>query len=328
MSRQTVRNALRRLGARGVIESRAGSGHFVRNPADSNRPPRNPERTTRQIGIICPPKLYLDEARQWRMLAGVQSRVSQEGYSLVISVSEKDSRTGFAPSYQHWLEDGEVEGYMGVSIPAGLQKELHESGRPALALGYVWEDIPLASVAVDFRAVYEKILKHLASCGHERVGAVLNLPDTRFTEKVSAGLRDGMAALGWEEGQVAVKRYHKNAYELVNAVRGLLNAPAPPTALILQGEDYFGAVAKYLEAEKISPPKDLHLFVTQSSTAINAAWAGRLGYFDFDYFKIGQAAGQRLLDLIAGIPPESLHQEILIGDIVDASAPAPEPATA
>lgn len=328
ISRQTVRNAIRLLTLRGVVESRAGSGHFVRHPRAADRPIRPSNRATRQIGLICPPKHYLDESRQWKMLGGIQSRISREGYSLLMSVTEKDARSGFTPCWQHWLEDDEAEGYIGASVTPAIQRRLYESGRPALAMGYVWEDIPLPCIAVDFHAVYERILRHLAACGHERVGAVLTLPDTLFTSNALCGLEASVKALGWQEGQLVVKRFNDNAYDLVSAVRSLLNAPRPPTALILQGENHFDALTRYFEAEKISVPGDLHLFMTQCSPAISATWAARLGYFDFDYFHIGQKVAQRLLDLIAGHPAEPLHQEILLGKIVDVGVPAAQAALA
>ncbi len=320
VSRQTMRNALAQLSLKGFIDSRAGAGHFVCNPDDIRRKSnaqKTSVRSTRQIGIICPPKYYLEDPSQWRTLMGIKSRISQEGYSLAMSVSQKDEKNGFLPSYQHWLADGDMEGYIGISVNAAMQRRLHECGYPALVMGYVWEDISLPSIAVDFRLAYENILAHLASAGHTRVVAMLNNPDTLFTNKVKEGVASGMKMLGWNDDQVVIRRHNDNAYDLVSSIRALIRSDEPPQALILQGEDHLDAVMRFFQIEKIRLPEDLHLIVAQLSDAPRAAYGDKLGFFNFDYLRIGQMIGQRVLDIIAGKQPATLHQEILLGEIID-----------
>lgn len=323
VSRQTVRNALAQLSTRGVLDSRAGAGHFVRLPGESGRPkPADGarKRSTRQIGLICPPKLYLEEPSQWRTLMGIKSRISREGYSLVMSVTQKDEKLGFYPSYQHWLEDGEVEGYIAISATAAIQRRLFDSGYPAMSMGYVWEDLPLPSIAVDFRKLYAEILHHIAGLGHTRVAATVIVPDSAFTRNVEAGLGDGVAALGWEEDAVIVRRFSDTAYDLVSSIRAIIRSPQRPGALILQGDNFLDEVMRFFEIEGIRIPEDLYVIAVQVDNPVAREYGNRVAYYDFDYLAIGRLVAQRMLEIIAGKTLEPLHQEILLGKIVDASA--------
>ncbi len=323
VSRQTMRNALAQLSLKGVIESRAGSGHFACSsdgPRRKANGEKNGARITRQIGVICPPKYYLNDPNQWKTLMGLKGRISQEGYSLAMSVSQKDEKNGFSPCYQHWLEDGDMAGYIGISVNPAMQRRLHESGYPSLVMGYVWEDIPLPSIAVDFRLVYENILEHLAREGHTRVVTMLNNPDTLFTSKVKEGIARGIQKLGWKEDQVVIRRYNDNAYDLVSSIRAVIRSDEPAPAIVLQGEDHLDAVMRFFEIEGVRLPDDCHVLVAQFSDTKRAAYGDKIVFFNFDYLWIGQMIGQRMLDIIAGKQPDPLHQEVLLGEIVDARA--------
>lgn len=317
VSRQTVRNALGFLSEKGLLDSRAGMGHYVRSRQNRTSRKIEGKRNTRQVGVICSPKQYLENPMQWKAFLGVKSRLSQEGYSVALSVSQKDEKAGFHPCYQHWLDDGDMDGYIGVSVSAPMQAKLFESGFPTLSMGYVWEDIGLPSIALDFRQLYSEVLRYVAGLGFQKVAATVVLPDSSFTKNVERGLAEGCLHLRWPAGSVQVRRYADTAYDLISSIRVLMRSNRRPQALILQGDDHFEEVMRFFEAEGIRVPEDLHVTAVQINDAERFRFADRVAYYDFDYLEIGRRVGQRMLDLMAGKNPKPLHQEILLGRIVD-----------
>lgn len=316
LSRQTVRNAIELLSEKGLLNSRAGSGHFVRDassvPSDSNRA----KRSTRQIGVICSPRIYLEEPNQWSTLIGMKGLLSQFGYSVALSVSHKDKKAGFFPCYQHWLEDGDIDGYIGVSIPPALQRRLLDSGYPSLSIGYVWEGIALPSIALNFHQIYSSVISHVQGLGHESVCCTLYNGDTLFTRNVLAGIEDGIEKSGLNHKRVKICRCSDTAYDLVGCVRTALRSPNKPTALILQGDEHLAAVLRFLEMEKIQVPDDLHLTVVQIANPAQLI-SDQISFFDFDYPRLGHVAARRILDLIQGKPPKPLHEDVVFGKISD-----------
>ncbi len=317
VSRQTVRNAIELLAEKGLLDSRAGSGHFVRDVATVSNGVKRVRRSTRQIGVICAPRIYLEEPTQWSTLIGIKALLSQFGYSVALSVSHKDKNAGFFPCYQHWLDDGDIEGYIGVSIPPALQRRLFESGYPSLSLGYVWEDIDLPSIALDFRKIYSGIIEHVHGLGHKTLCCTLFNDDTAFTRNVLAGIEKGILKTGLSRQDVKISRCSDTAYDLVSTVRTALRSANRPTALILQGDENLADVMRFLELEGIRVPDDLHLTVVQITNPSGFPLADRVSFFDFDYPRLGQIAAQRILDLIAGKSPPHLHEDVLYGKISD-----------
>lgn len=318
LSRQTVRNAIEVLSEKGLLNSRAGSGHFVRESSAASPLPKSARRNTRQIGVICAPRVYLEEPSQWGTLIGIKGVLSQYGYSVALSVSHKDKKAGFFPCYQHWLDDGDIEGYIGVSIPPALQRRLFESGYPSLSLGYVWEGIALPSIALDFRTIYRDILSHVHGQGHESICCTLFHGDTAFTRNVLAGIEAGIQESGLKRSRVKVCRCSDTAYDLVGCVRTALRVSGRPTSLILQGDEHLSAVMRFLEMEGIRVPEDLHLTVVQVTNS-GFPFTDRISYFDFDYPRFGHVAARRLLDLIEGKSPNPLHEDVVFGKIADPS---------
>jgi len=316
LSRQTVRNAIEVLSEKGLLNSRAGSGHFVRDASAASSAPDRARRNTRQIGVICAPRIYLEEPSQWGTLIGIKGVLSQYGYSVALSVSHKDKKAGFFPCYQHWLDDGDIEGYIGVSIPPALQRRLFESGYPSLSLGYVWDGIALPSIALDFRKIYHDVLSHVHGLGHETICCTLFNGDTAFTRNVLAGIEAGIQQSGLKRARVKIGRSSDTAYDLVGCVRTALRSSERPTALILQGDEHLPAVMRFLEMERIRVPEDLHLTVVQVTNP-GFAFADRISFFDFDYPRFGHVAARRILDLIEGKSPNPLHEDVVFGKIAD-----------
>lgn len=328
ISRQTVRNAIASLSARGVLESRAGSGHFVRSGTGGARQSGR-KRSTRQVGVICPPRMYLEEPSQLGALLGIKSRLSLEGYSVALSVSHKDEKAGFMPCYQHWLEDGDLSGYIGASVPAALQRCLLECGHPALSMGYVWENIELPSIAFDFKQLYFELLTHLASLGHQSIAAVLISPDSTFTRKVLDGIEVGRSNLGLAPEAIQIRRYADTAYDLVGAIRALMRSSKRPTALILQSNDYLDYVLRFFEMEGIRVPDDVHLTTVQITNPNIFNPRDRVAHYDFDYLNFGRMVAQAMLDLVEGKKSTAMHRNVLLGKIVDpATSPMPAHAMA
>tara|TARA_R100000027_G_scaffold37442_1_gene27545 strand:+ start:27545 stop:28675 length:1131 start_codon:yes stop_codon:yes gene_type:complete len=324
LSRQTVRNAIALLSEKGILDSRAGTGHFVRDSQSGNNNGRTQSnRNTRQIGVICPPKIYLEEPTKWSTMIALKGYLSQFGYSVALSVSNKDQKAGFFPCYQNWLDDGDIQGYIAISTPPALQKRLFDSGYPSLSLGYVWDDIDLPSIALDFQSVYREVLAHVHSLGHESILVTLQNGDSAFTRNVLLGIQDGAIESGIGSNHLKVCRHSDTAYDLVGGIRTALRSSQAPTSLILQDDEHLPAVMRFLEMEGVQVPSDLHITIVQITNPVGFNYSDQIAFFDFNFARFGQMGAQRILDLIAKKKPPALHQRVVPGKITDPTCDTP-----
>ncbi len=315
VSRQTIRNALKILSEQGWIASRPGKGTCIQNPPiGSHEKPESDSPGGRQIGFICSSATYLSDPKLTELLLGCNSALSQEKYSISLSVSKKDEAHQVYPVYPEWLRHGSVSGYICVSAHHELQWDLAQRGVPALSCGYIWGDADLPSVAVDFRRIYREVVLHLDRKGHRRFCSFVWKGDTRFTQEVLGGYEEGHLALQKRPDEILVERYDNTAYGLVTALRRALKKHRP-TAIILQGEEHLPEVMRFLSQQEIRVPKDL--FVVAIQARPNSPDASKICFFDYEPMNLARRACEKLLEIIQTGRTKPKHELYWRGKFVD-----------
>jgi DNA-binding LacI/PurR family transcriptional regulator len=317
VSRQTVRNALKLLSQQGWIASRAGKGSCVQNPPQ--KPGTSEKRLrggTRQIGFICNVRTYLQDPGMMDTLMGLKSVFSREGYSVSLSVSKRDEAHQIYPLYPEWFRKGEMDGYICASVSPSLQRELAERGVPAISSGYIWENIDLPSVAVDFRSIYREAVAHLHAKGHERICNLVLSEDSKFTREVLAGYDEGRLALNKSTAEIAVERFEDTDYDFVSALRRTLKAKPAPTAIITQGVDHLDAAMRFFANEGIRVPEDLFLMAMQVRPN-SCKHVDSLCYFDYEPMNMARRVAEKLLEIIKTRTTDPFHELHFGGRFVD-----------
>ena len=318
LSRQTVRNALKLLAQQGWVVPMAGKGTSVQS---TPRPPgaagQNREgQISKHIGLICTVETYLSNTSTMETLMGLKGKLSQHGYSISLSVSKKDEEHQVTPVYPDWFQDKSMGGYICMSVHAALQRQLIELGVPVISLGYTWEESGLPCVALDFRSIYARAVRHLHDKGIKRICAIVGKEDSVFTREVLGGYDEGRLALNKSSSEVSTERFEDTAYDLIAALRRVLKAKPRPGGIILQGDDHIEEVMRFLASEGISVPKDLFVLAIQARPNVSK-YIDQLGYFDYDVGEMARRTAEKLLEIIQDgrtDPPQELWDQ---GEFID-----------
>ncbi len=298
VSRQTVRNALKLLSQQGWVSPRAGKGTRIQSPpVKPGQVLKVAPAKSRQIGYICNAKAYAGDACFLDHLLGFKSALSQEGYSVAFSVSRKDESKAIYPIYQDWLRNNAMEGYICASVHPSLQRELANLGVPAVSLGYVWENIDLPALALDFRRIYRNAVAYLHERGHERICNLVLNDDNKFSREVLAGYDEGRLALNKSTAEISVERSADTAYDIVAALRRVLKAKPQPSAIILSGDDHLNAIMRFFANEGIRIPDDLFIMAVQVNPG-NCRYADELAYFSYSSMDMARRAAQKLVEIL------------------------------
>ncbi len=303
LSRQTVRNAYKILIEEGWIVTQPGRGSFVqvppRKPGGGEEEGSGVGVRTKQIGIIMRNSQFREVAAALPIL-GIKSAVSECGYSVSISVSNKDSKNGLHPQYPQWLKEGAMEGYLLLSAPPKAQEAFSRLKVPVLSLGYRWTDAELASLEVDFGALYHKAVDYLVERGCLpfccMVGTDRSVEVAKFNGEVLEGFHARVAELGLAK-KVSVVRYQDTCFDYVRAVRRVLRGKTPPKALLLGSGNHLEEVMNAIESLGYQVPRDL-LVLVMDSFNLPRSCSRQVAYFEIDTLAAARRAGEKLLELI------------------------------
>ena len=213
------------------------------------------EQRSRQIGIIVP---YLFDAFFALCAHAVSTVVKEHSYSIVLATSNEDPETEFAEA-SRMLRRG-VEGL--IVIPA------HAKDTPSLLLAEEFGDTPLVTLdrPID-GSHFDSILvqnergaamgtEHLLSLNHTRI-AFLGLTNDLYTmEMRHRGYASAMQAAGLAAQRILLSGALKDS---LKAVRKLLSARRPPTALFCANNLITLQVLHSLQALGMHPPRPVAL---------------------------------------------------------------------
>lgn len=104
-----------------------------------------------------------------------------------------------------------------------------------------------------------RLVEHLASIGHRRVGMISGITGLTTTEERIAGYWAGVAAAGLEDDPALLRRTDSTPDTVEKAVAELLALPHPPTALVLGSNRTTINAMRALEHSGRRVPEDIAL---------------------------------------------------------------------
>jgi len=323
VSRQTIRNTLNVLAAKGLLLPKLARGHFVQAPQKSKRapmaPPVSPGRI-KQIGLVYRPLRLQNNVSFFRSSLGLKSAISQYGYSLAMSVACQDSENRLYPTFPQWIQNDLMDGYILLSAPSHVQESFVGLKVPVVCMGYPWTGLALPSVEFDFQAVYRKAVHYLVEKQCLPICNIVNgdntIEDSAFSREVLSGYRKGIADLCLSPAQAGVAKFKKNtAQELVRCLARVIKKKPLPRAIILDSDIHLEPIMEFLTAKGIRVPQDLVILVILFNNGLSP-YTGQIAFFDFDPFFNARRAGEKLLEIMHSGTPGELHERYADGRFV------------
>lgn len=277
-------------------------------------------RNLRVIGAIIP---HLENTSFAAGAEGMQQKLREAGYGFVLASSGYD-RESERDKVRAMVAHG-VVGMMlvGAEHDPETLRFLQDRHIPYVVTWALTEAMPC--VGFDNAEAAGRIATHLLDLGHTRIGAIAGI--TRDNDRARGrleGMRRTLAKRGLTLGQEALIERPYRIVEGQLAMRALLSAPQPPTAVYC-GNDLlaFGALIECAR-QGVRVPQDLSVagfddldFASQIRPALTTLHVPAR--------EIGERAAEYLLARIAR-EPVSPTIEVSVGLMVrDTTAPPPKP---
>lgn len=209
------------------------------------------------IGAIVP---TIDNAIFAQALHALQSRLNLHGYTLLLASTHYDSKREIM-EVQSLIEHGvDAIVLVGEAHDAKVMRLLENKRIPFVNTWIYNPESPHACIGFDNRAAMTRLTKYLLDLGHRRFAMIAGITanNDRAWQRVE-GAKDALAAHGIELGADRIVEVPYTIASGRSALRRLIAAPSPPTAVIC-GNDIlaFGAIYECV-ARHISVPQSLSI---------------------------------------------------------------------
>jgi DNA-binding LacI/PurR family transcriptional regulator len=232
-------------------------------------------------------------------LAGVQDELADRDILLVLhTVPDLDAAI---ETYRRWWAEHRVDGVLLLNpllddprIPV-----LEQLGMPAVVLGDVRRRSPLPSVWTDDRNAMTLAVRHLAELGHTRIARLGIRPDYLHSEIRRRAFAAAMRKAGLSPDLVASHTGDPPDHGLV---LDMLDAPDPPTAILVEDAGMAARVTARLSGLGMRIPAQLSLLAWDDATLCRMIHPA-LTVLHRDVRRYGRLAAAHLLRAVSGEDP-------------------------
>ena len=230
----------------------------------------------------------------------LQAWAGEHGYQLLVCTTGGDAEREAA--FLHTVRTHSFDGVVlaGSGANADLVNGLLDEGRAVVTMT---RDVPgshAPSVVPEDAAASRLAAEHLLSLGHTRIAAIEGPPDVTSGRAHHAGLTAALSAAGVRLDPALV---HCGPFEWGfgrRAAAELLDAPEPPTALLVSNHEASFGVLPVLADSSLRVPGDLSLICTEEEPYY-AWWSPPLSTVDNRAEEQAELAAELLLDQLTGV---------------------------
>ena len=174
VSRQTIRRAMEALTMDGRVEGRRGSGTYVSV---------NTRRYTGKEIRIAVMLTFVDTYIFPALVKGIESVLSDAGCTLQIAVTDNavEKEKGLLKEF---IRTRSVDGLIAETVKSGLPnpnldlyRSLEKMGIPVLFVNSFYRELETPHISLDDRQAGYLAARHLAECGHTRIGGIFKADD-------------------------------------------------------------------------------------------------------------------------------------------------------
>lgn len=254
------------------------------------------------IGLVLarPAELVGEEIFFAKFIAGVQSALSSQGYSLMLQMAEDLS--GEREIHRGWVADGRVDGLILLDPRTDDPRieSLFELDIPAVVVGGNVDRDRVRSVHTDNAGAMQLIMQHLTDLGHQRVAFVTGDQSFHHTQERMASFTSFCIDNGvW--GQTLPGNFDPSTSR--SATERLMTSPQPPTALIYDSEVMAVAGVSVLTARGVAIPGDVSVVSREDSSTCQVLHP-TVTALDRDAVSLGRSAAADILALIGKPHPD------------------------
>ncbi len=278
-------------------------------------------RSTGVIGCLVP---NIVNPLYAAVVNGIEVRLRQEGLVLLLVNAMNDP--GIELSAFDVFRQRQVDGLIiapGTETDAQLVEAVRRVNVPMVVLN---RDLPGAypTVLSDHRGGVRAATRYLLSLGHRRIGLLTPGLNIRPGRERVEGFRAAFEAFGVPLEGAIVRGQTTSVNFAYDDVQELIDAPNPPTGLIVLGTQILAGVLKAVRDRGLRIPQDLSI-ISIGDTDLAAVYNPAITALRWDEDEIGRAAVELLLQQLHGGKGSSPRQMTLPIELVlrDSCGPPP-----
>ncbi|MFT3798355.1 LacI family DNA-binding transcriptional regulator [Microbacterium sp.] len=273
------------------------------------------------IGLVLarPEEVVGEEAFFAKFLTGVQSVLSQQGYSLHLQMAS--DLAAESEIHTEWISDGRVDGILVLDprVDDPRVTHLERLGYPTIVVGGDADSAALSSVRADDGKLLRTIVDHLVGLGHERIGYITGEQTfTHIRRRIDAFADDTIERGVW--GTVLAGDFVPQQAKA--ATRKLLSSPRRPTALVYDSEVMAIAGMATIAELGLRVPTDVSV-VSWEDSATCQVLHPTITALNRDAVTLGKLAATEMLQLLAHEPIEHPAVDAVV---IQRESTAPPPA--
>lgn len=270
------------------------------------------------IGLVLtrPEEVVGEEVFFTKFLAGVQSVLSQRGYSLQLQMAtDLASETAI---HADWIANGRVDGILVLDprVDDPRVAALLELGLPAVIVGGDQDGAALTSVRTDDGQFMRVVFDHLLALGHQRIGYITGDQSFAHIRRRIAAFTDYTLESGIWGITLAADFVPQQAKE---ATRKLMSSPKGPTALIFDSEVMAIAGMATLSELGFAVPGDVSVLSWEDSATCRVLHP-TLTALNRDAAALGRQAATGMLRLLDREPAD---EPAVVASVVPRESTAP-----
>ncbi len=265
VSRESLRNALRRLSAEGLLadDGPGGSRRIMRRETSA-------ARGSLRIAILPARHMHTESAADQLLILRLMHDLESAGHACVLA---PPTWTGAEPSpaaLERLVKDKDADAWMIYQGSREVLKWFSQQAFPTLALGGHNLTLPIAAIGFDYTSALREATRNLLHRGHRRI--VFIAPRFARTPTPARPVRtflDELADAGLPTGEFNVPEWEETPAGL-RALLVSLFSLTPPTAIITWDGFEASGVLSFLSERKLAIPRDISLVALTSDASI--AW--------------------------------------------------------
>ncbi len=322
VSRQTLRDALKRLVAEGRLSVQPRRGYRIEEKKLSRRGAAPPVRN--ELGLVCPEPIYSMSPYVIKLVDIVRRLCAEAGMPLEVFEGRRFARGDPGRVMPRLVRSFPKACWIVILAGEALQRWFERSGTPVVIYGNVFPGIGLPSVGIDYRACIRHAASLLLGRGHRRVVLVAYDPRMAGEKESLAGFHEafrlhaGNAAL-----PLVLSRPDDDADALCRQIDWLLRSASPPTAFIVCRTHHYVTVASHLAARGKRIPADVSLVCRSEDTFLHFL-RPRPAFYRANIETLARSLFNHLLDVVNGTA-RAVDQVRKVPDLVAGESLAPAP---
>ncbi|AKU19105.1 hypothetical protein VV02_19195 [Luteipulveratus mongoliensis] len=278
---------------------------------------------TKVVGLVLSrsPDLLTTETFFMRFLAGVESVLSERGWSLLLRVIGDHPEVEIE-TYERWWGERRIDGVILLDerYRDPRVNTVERVGLPAVLCGGPLKDAAIPCLWTDQGGDAALVVQHLAELGHRRVAHLAGPAEFVHERARRRGVRRAARAVGIDVETIEAPYTGPGAGE---RTRELLTRPEPPTAIIYASDVTALAGIRAATAMGVRVPDDLSV-VSWDDSQLAGLVTPSLTALSRDTPAYGRLAAEVLLDLVAGSHRGRVQVDASVLKARESTAAAPD----